>query len=278
MMSLSASATTASARVLSGQRILVTRPAAQCATLIDAIAAAGGMPLRLPLLEIHDAADPAALQAVIDRLDTFDLAVFVSPNAIERACTAILARRAWPVRLRVAAVGPGSERALAGFGLHQVIAPPQRFDSEGLLELPALQDCAGWRVIIFRGDGGRELIAQTLAARGATVEFVACYRRTAPTDGAARLQALWQQGPPAALVLTSSEALQHLGALTDALGPMFGAGLRQIPLFAPHDRIAATARAQGFAQVVVTAAGDAGILQGLLEYFAGNGEPGEHGN
>ena len=70
--------------------------------------------------------------------------------------------------------------ALARHGIHDVISPPLRFDSEALLELPQLTDVNGRRVIIFRGDGGRELLGETLAARGASVEYVSCYRRGRP--------------------------------------------------------------------------------------------------
>src|SRR3990167_7545431 len=111
-----------------------------------------------------------------------------------------------PPALKIATVGQGSAKALHELGIAEVIAPAEHFDSEGLLALPELQNVAGWRVLILRGDGGRELLGDTLRARGATVEYAACYRRSKPQqDIAALIDAV-----PDALTVTSSEALDHL--------------------------------------------------------------------
>ena len=98
---------------------------------------------------------------------------------------ALLSQRQWPPHLLPAAIGQGTVRALAAHGVHGCIAPEQRFDSEALLALPELQAerVAGQRVLILRGDGGRELLAETLSARGALVDLVSCYRRLPPSDG-----------------------------------------------------------------------------------------------
>ena len=96
-------------------------------------------------------------------------------------------------------------------GIDHVIVPTERFDSEGLLALPELQNVAGMRVMIFRGDGGRELLGDTLKARGATVEYVTCYLRSkSDLDVGALLTAT-----PDALTVTSSEALSHLWEMLD---------------------------------------------------------------
>jgi uroporphyrinogen-III synthase len=129
-------------------------------------------------------------------------------------------------------------------------------DSEGLLALPELQNVGGWRVLIFRGDGGRELLGDTLKARGAAVEYVTCYHRSKPQQSAGELLAM----QPDAITVTSSEALNHLSQMQD------GVPLRDTPLFVPHPRIAELARAQGWSQVHLTTAGDDGLLSGLLEW------------
>ena len=262
---------------LAGRHIVVTRPAAQAGPLAAAIEAAGGRAVMFPVLAIGDVEDSQPLFDAIARLAEFDLAVFVSPNAIDKTFAAIRARgAAWPARLRVAALGKSSERALAGFGIADVIAPRLRFDSEALLELPELQVMAGKRVIIFRGDGGRELIAETLRDRGATIEYVTCYRRGMPPGAAAELApllGLWQGRQLDAFTITSSEGLRNLHAL---LGQDGQAMLEQTPLFVPHARIAEEARRLGLQRVVPTAPGDAGLLSGLTEYFSLT-KPGEHG-
>lgn len=251
---------------LAGRRIVVTRPQGQAASLCAALRAAGGEPLLFPVLAIDAVEDDRALVAAIDRLDDFDLAFFVSPNAVEHALAAVRARRAWPQRLAVATVGKGSERALAQAGFRDVIAPASGFDSEAVLELPEFAEAAvrGRRVIIFRGDGGRDLLAEVLRERGATVEHVSCYRRYQPALDPAILLGPAARGEIDALLLTSSEGVRNLA---DMVGEAGCALLRPLPIFAPHPRIAAQARAAGFANVVETAAGDDGLLAALLRHF-----------
>lgn len=254
-----------SAPALAGRHVVVTRPAGQSAHLAALIRAAGGEPVLFPTLQILDATDVQPLLALIDRLDQFDLAIFVSANAVDKALSLVRARRAWPPAVRVATVGRGSERALERHGFAAVIAPRERFDSEALLELPELKHAAGRRVVIFRGEGGRELLGDTLAARGALVEYAECYRRVRPQADTAPLLALWQRRQLDAFTVTSSEGLDNLHAMLDEAGRE---RLKQTPLFAPHERIAAAARALGVRTVVQTAAGDEGLIAGLAAFFA----------
>lgn len=254
---------------LAGRGIVITRPAGEAGRLAALVRDAGGEALLCPAIEILDVSkgmsDALALDAVIGRLDEFNMAIFVSPSAVDKAMTRIVAQRALPPTLRCAAIGPGSVRALARFGVsgvHDVIKPPAQYDSEGLLALPALHDVRGKRVVIFRGDGGRELLAQTLAARGAHVEVAACYRRGKPVFDAALLLDAWQRGQVAAVVVTSSEGLrnfvEHIGAAGQAM-------LKNTPVVVPHPRIAAVARELGVAQVVESGTGDEALLQALVD-------------
>ena len=250
---------------LAGRRVVVTRPAGQTAHMAALIRAAGGEPVLFPALEILDADDLQPVLALIERLDAFDLAVFVSANAVDKALALVRSRRAWPAGLRVATVGRGSERALQRHGIDAVIAPRERFDSEALLDLPEMKDVAGKLVAIFRGDSGRELLGDTLAARGATVEYGECYRRARPKADPAPLLALWQRHQLDAITVTSSEGLANL---LDMLGESGRQCLQQTPLFAPHERIAAAARALGVQTVVLTGPGDEGLVAGLAAFFA----------
>jgi uroporphyrinogen-III synthase len=253
-------------KALAGKGIVVTRPAHQAAYLAQLIRAAGGKPILFPVIEIVAVDDLQPLLALIDRLDEFDLAVFISPNAVNKAMNLIKARRALPPRLKLAAIGRGSVRELKHFGLTDVIAPA-RFDSEALLELPEMQDIAGRRVVIFRGDGGRELLGDTLAARGATVEYAECYRRERPRADAAPLLKAWARNELHAITVTSSEGLHNLFDLVGKLGQSW---FRKTPLFVPHQRIEQTARELGLVNVVLTGQGDDGLTQGLTQWFAGH--------
>jgi uroporphyrinogen-III synthase len=249
---------------LAGRRIVVTRPAGQNESLAEMIRAEGGEPIVFPVLEILDLEDTRALVAAIDRLDDYDLAVFISPNAVDKAMNVVRARREWPQRLRAATIGRASEKALARHGVADVIAPTGRFDSEALLELPALAAVQGWRVVIFRGDGGRELLGDTLRARGATVDYVECYARARPNADVEPLLKRWGRGEIDAVTVSSSEGLRNL---YDMLGKLGQAWLKRTPLFAPHARIAANARALGCERVIETGPADDGLFAGLSAFW-----------
>lgn len=254
----------AAAAALDGRGIVVTRPAQQAGPLAARIRAAGGEPILFPVLEIVATDNVQPLIDVANALGDYRLAVFISPNAVVHAMKQ-LAGRGWPASLRVAAIGKSSVRELERAGLSGVIAPDQQFDSEHLLELPALQAVAGQRVVIFRGDGGRELLGDTLTARGARVDYVECYRRIRPGVPATPLLAAWQAKTLHAVTITSSEGMRNLYEMIGEPGRVF---LRDTPLFAPHPRIAAVARELGCSVVIDTAPGDDGLMAALERHFA----------
>lgn len=248
---------------LAGLKIVVTRPRDQAVQLAQNIEQLGGVPLLFPLLDIAAVRDTCELQEQISRLTQFDLAIFISPNAVNYGVTAIRAAGNIPPKLKIATVGQGSAKALRELGIVDVIAPTQRFDSEGLLALPELQNVQGWRAMIFRGDGGRELLGDTLKVRGATVEYATCYVRSKPQQDAGMLL----DKKPDAITVTSSEAL---GYLWQILGQMLDdkarAALRDTPIFVPHQRIAELALQQGWQHVQLTGSGDDGLLSALQEW------------
>ncbi len=244
---------------LTGLNIVVTRPREQAAQLAQRIEQAGGKVVLFPLLEISPSADPQPLRNLIARLHKFDLAIFISPNAVRYGMEAIRAAGTLPANLKIATVGQGSAKALRDLGAQNVIAPQDRFDSEALLALPALQNAKGDRVVIFRGNGGRELLGDTLKARGATVEYAECYQRSKPQQDGATLFA----ADPHAITLTSSEALRYLWDLLDERGRE---RLAAVPLFVPHTRIADAAQRLGWRNVITTAEGDDGLLSSLVAW------------
>ena len=253
---------------LVGRHIVVTRPLAQAAHLLQALLERGAVPVKFPVLAIHDLQDSSAIVDAAIRLDGFDLVIFVSPNAVEKALDVILKQRQWPSNLLVATMGRSSEQALAARGITRVIAPSLRFDSEALLDLPELQSIKGQRILICRGDGGRELLGTTLKERGGLVEFLTCYQRVQPSLDAAPLLSLWQEGKFDAVTLTSSEGLRNFCAMIGRLGM---AWLKHTPTFVTHTRIAEFARDEGLESVVLTEPGDDGLLVGLEAYFANHG-------
>jgi len=249
---------------LHGKRILVTRPASQAGKLAQMIVAQGGIPVRFPLLEIAPAADPLPLQQVIARLEIYGIAVFISPNAVEFSVPLILSTRPWPATVQAAAIGQSTAEQLALCGIGRVIAPTERFDSEALLELAELQSdrVAGNKVVILRGNGGRDLLAATLIERGAEVHAVTCYHRSAPSDGKL-IVSLLRNRQLDALTISSSEGLRNLRALldTDAFDLV-----QTLPVFVPHQRIAEVAVELGLQRVRLSRPTDAGIIDSLCEF------------
>jgi len=246
---------------LAGFGILVTRPARQAGGFAQKLAALGATPVIFPAIAILPPEDPAPLARTHDALATYDIAVFVSANAVEYGAPD---PSRWPARLTAFAPGPGTAEALAAVGIAGARIPATTFDSEGLLALPELAAVNGKRVVIFRGDGGREHLGDTLRTRGAIVDYVGCYRRAAPASGATGLADAFRDGRIDAVTITSSEGLDNLWALAD---DTLRAAWRARPTFAPHPRIAARARALGLA-ALGTAGGDAGLIAGLLEWAA----------
>jgi uroporphyrinogen-III synthase len=247
---------------LAGRSILVTRPAHQAAALAQGIGDAGGDAVLFPALEIRAVVDDT-LTALIDRLHEFHAAIFISPNAAQFGAHSIVERRTFPAPLQYFALGPGTARELDLQGLHHATAPDGQ-DTEALLKLPELQNVAGKRIVIFRGVGGRELLAESLRLRGAMVEYAECYRRVLPHADAGPLRARWARGEIHAVTITSAETLHNLAVL---LGEAGTALLRATPVFAPHEKIAEAARRFGIHRVIATPGGDAGLLQGLVNWF-----------
>lgn len=253
---------------LAGKHIVVTRPAGQAAHLAEVLQNLGAHPILFPVLTICDLDDVKPLHDIALRLDDFGFAVFVSPNAVDKSLEHVLRHRGWPAHVRAATVGESSEQALARHGITNVLTPRGRFDSEALLELPELQNVVGRRIVIFRGDGGRELLGDVLRERGAEVLHVACYRRGKPANDGAVLLKHWEDRTLDAITVTSSEGLRNLHEMVGKLGQ---AWLRKTPLFVPHVRIGTQASELGHTLIQQTCSGDDGLVAGLIEYFAHHG-------
>lgn len=243
---------------------MITRPREQSARLAALVKAAGGRPIVFPALEIVDPVDSRALRVLVDNLERFDVAIFISPTAVTRGIALIRARRELPAGLRIAAIGKGSARELNELGVADVVVSDDGADSEALLTLPEFQNMHERSVVIFRGAGGREVLAETLRRRGATVEYAECYRRAKPAGDAQMLLRAWGRGEIQAITVTSREALDNLCEMVGTLGRHW---LRKTPLFALHERIAEAAREAGITDVTVTPAGDEALVEAMVRYF-----------
>jgi uroporphyrinogen-III synthase len=249
---------------LEGLGVLVTRPEPQGAPLASLLENAGARVRRLPAIEIVPAADRDALRATVGPIDAYRWLIFVSTNAVRYGAFLLEDARIAP---KLAAVGPATAAALDRAGLRVGVVPAGGFDSEALLATPELSDVAGARVLIVRGDGGRELLSEELRRRGADVRYAEVYARRraqhAP-EVIADVERAWARGEIDVVTATSAELHR---ALLEILGPAGRERLNATTLLAGGTRIAEAARRAGHAGdvVVARAADDASLLDALIE-------------
>lgn len=221
-------------------RVLNPRPLRQASALSQALRAGGHDVVELPLLAIEPLTLNAEARAQLLALDRYDGLVFVSANAARYGVAAISDFwPQWPQPLPCVAVGQATAAVLDAEGLHVHIAAQE--DSEGMLALPILQAVAGQRWLVCRGEDGRELLAQTLRARGAEVDTLALYRRFLPDQARVDWAACYPR--PEVVVLSSAMIWQHWQVIAgdEALTPY---------LLTVSERLAATVRATGATRVI----------------------------
>lgn len=253
--------------LLQGLNVAITRPAEQAQSLCDAVESHGGVAIRFPLIAVSALQDYQAFDQQITRLQHTDWAIFISTNAVDFAMPRVLKNLeknpsknhgALPENLRFAAIGHQTAGALGKYGVHKVLIPQGRYDSETLLALPEMQDVAGKTFAIFRGVGGRELMAETLKARGASVYFAESYQRVNPQQNTALLKTQWLKNQLDAVIVTSSEAMRYLLDMADN-----DEWLRNITLCVNHERIAELPRQLGLKVLVASTPGDEAMLECL---------------
>lgn len=248
-------------QVLQGLKVLVTRPVAQTEKLASLLQQQQAQPVIFPLIEIK--AIDAGSWPVMDWRKV-DWLIFVSRNAVQHFCAGL--PKKLPSRLQCAAVGNGTAQAMREQGLKVSLQPEKSNGSEGLLTLPDMQQLQDKKVVIVRGQGGRELLADTLQARGAKIRYIEVYSRQLPRVSNEQKTAALQ----ADIVLaTSVQSVTNLLAI-------FADNTQQLlskPLVVVSERIRQFAQAQGFSRVVVTdTASDEAIMQRLTEIGAEHGQ------
>jgi uroporphyrinogen-III synthase len=236
--------------------VLVTRPASQAASLCEQIVQRGGTAIAFPTVEIEALASTAA--------SGHDLVIFVSVNAVAHGVHLVEKGST----TRVAAIGKATAAALAQTSLRADIVPEAGFDSEALLAHPDLTLASGARVLIVRGAGGRELLQETLAARGLMVETREVYRRVRPVvDDAVRnaLEERWANDGIDVVTATSIETLHNLHEMLSERGRQL---LREATLLVASRRIAEAAAASGMNDAVIVANGadDASMIGALARW------------
>ena len=245
------------------RQVWLTRPAGQADKLELALLELGFNVLHIPMLEIEPLKYDGALKTRILNLDQYDLAFFISSNAAKLGMECV--HDYWPqypAHLKNFALGPTSAAVLQSYDL-EVSFPESIMSSEAVLELPALarelSRAEPKRVVIFRGEGGREALAEGLIEKGASVEYIELYRRNIPSYESQYLSACMQSSKPDAVVISSAEALDNFSTIFTST-----ASLYSLPLYVSSPRLKELALAKGFDTItVMPAANDAAVLAAL---------------
>ena len=272
---------------MSTKTIIVTRPAGQARQLIEvltrAIEASGvgkrSLPeiLSLPLLTIVPKSDGHLADHIASTLSDADLTIFVSPNAIESVMR--LLERDWQdfskKIIPIGVMGGSSHFALKNHGVGSedkptpIIIPGnnENWDSEGLWkELQSLKwNWQGKKVVIFKGEGGRDWLADTLKKAGATVEAISTYTRVPLDIDNPAWQLVREMDLSKSLwLLTSSEAVRYLG---EVMKDQFTQNLNVASALCPHHNIADAAEMIGFGEVFTSEPGDEALIKSTLAWL-----------
>jgi uroporphyrinogen III methyltransferase/synthase len=177
-------------RPLHGRRVVVTRARAQASELARRLAALGAEPIELPAIRIEPLIDTDEVRRAVEGLHAYALVCLTSPNGV-RLLFEAMAARGWDARAlanaSVAAIGAGTEAALAAHGVIADIVP-ERFIAEELVEALNRLELRGKPVLIARAAEARELLPDALRKRGAKVDVVALYETVAEQPDPAALE------------------------------------------------------------------------------------------
>lgn len=226
---------------LTGLTIINTRPTERGQALTNALIAAGAMVEAIPLVENIPIPLLAEQRQYLLNLDLYDVVFVVSPTAATLGLSLLSDYwPQWPVGVQWLAVGEATANVLRSYQLQPIV--PQQETSEGLLQLPMIQQLQqGQKMLVLRGQGGRNLVKENLQQQGVKVDYLDLYQRQVPINS----QQLWQQQAtrPDLAVITSGEILQSWQQL---VGEVF----KQIPVVVISVRLAKLAQQLGCQQVI----------------------------
>lgn len=251
---------------MSGWRLLLTRPEEDCAALAQTLAAAGIASSSLPLLAIEPVTVDDTQRQLLSQLANYQAFIVVSKPAARLLLANLAEAGLVPPSHAWFSVGEATAQVLRNAGL-LVTFPAQGDDSEALLGLPELRKAIAVptpRVLIVRGVGGRELLAERLAELGASVDYLQLYRRCLPQYPPDTLRERVDRERLNGLVVSSGQGLEHLRQLADADWPR----LARLPLFVPSPRVAEQARALGAQQIVDCRGASAAALLAAVQRSA----------
>ena len=237
--------------------VVVTRPDPEGSELCNTLLSKNIVAYHFPLIEFYQGSSTASLPT---DLESADLIIAVSKQAVLWADKILQAeQKKWPVDKTYLAIGQKTAEKLSHV-TDQKVHYPETSDSEHFLSLSVLQNLNGKRVVILRGNGGRELIYSTLVTRGASVVYCEVYQRHKLTFDGRRALLDWQRNNVTHIVITSGEQLEHLLAKMPA-----SEWLTHQTVIVPSKRIACLAQEFGFLKILVSgSASNPDLLAAIL--------------
>ena len=254
-------------------KVLVTRPAHQAQPLCDMINKFGGQAITLPTIDIEAIPLSDDTKETIKNWEQIDFALFISPNAVEYGLPYLLAQGEIPDKLKLVTIGKASASKVQQLlGRAPDIYPTEQYNSEALLALDELQQEAvcDKKFVIFRGLGGRELLADTLKHRGATVEYAEVYQRKLPEPNHSKLDKILKIDTPDVLTTTSDEGLKNLVILfSQQFNDEQLESLWHIPLVVVTEKMRLNAQKLGFKNAIIVAqkASNEALLESLKDWI-----------
>jgi len=252
---------------LSGRRIVVTRARSQASSFVEALKRLGAETIEFPTIEIVPPASYEALDRAIQNVKQYDWIIFTSVNGVsffsDRRAH-LKKDRAGLGRIRVAAIGPETAKAVESLGVSPHVVP-EEYRAEAILEMLRPEEMRGRKVLIPRAAEARDVLIRTLRQWGAQVDVVEAYRTIVPKNDPSRMRALLLGGKVDMVTFTSSSTVKNFVAL-------FGAGVRKLTAAAAVACIGpitqATAEEMGIrADVVAKEYTIPGLTQSIVEYF-----------
>ncbi len=210
---------------------LILRPQPAANELAACLRAVGHSPVVSPLLEYRPGQDLARLSETLLRAD---VVIATSKAAVTYASAALNEHdKSWPTHPSYLAVGQTTAKTWRADNISADYPADAR--SEGLLALPELTNVTGKKIVILRGNGGRELLSETLTQRGAEVICLECYQRHYPVMQGETLWTEWQAAGTDSVIITSSEIFRQLVSL---LPKQAFSWLQTLLWYVPTQRIA----------------------------------------
>ncbi len=226
--------------------VLVTRPGKDGEALCHLLQQRHIQSLHHPLIAFKQGRDSEKL---ISALAQCDIVIAVSQHAVTWAWEVLQQHdHTFPPHLNYIAIGDRTAQFLQQHQLKNVVSP-KISDSEHLLDLPALKLVKNKRILILRGNGGRELIHQTLTQRGAQVEYNEIYHRVSLPIPPLNTWAQWKAQGVSHLVITSGE---QLAFFMSQVPKSYLLWVTQLILYVPSQRIYQQAEQIGFSHIINT--------------------------